>query len=66
MTNAHERAMDLIKQVQARRDAAGLKVTFLVAEPIGGYFYPFTAYAKDAEQAARWRGKARTEGTLIA
>lgn len=66
MTDAHDAAMDLIQRVQAHREAAGLKVTWMVKDEPDCEPRPFTAYAKDAEQAARWREKARAEGTLVA
>ena len=49
--------MDLIKGAQKRREEAGLKVSFMVMDDPGGEPRLFTAYAKDAEQAARWQEK---------
>jgi hypothetical protein len=50
-------AMDLIKRAQARREEAGFKVSYMVMDDPGREPRLFTAYAKDAEQAARWQEK---------
>ena len=56
MTNKdNDLGVDLIRAEQARRAAAGLKVTTIVNDGAGQR--EFTAYAKDAEQAARWRAQ---------
>lgn len=59
-------AMQLIEAVKAKREAAGLKVTWMVQDEPNSQPRPFTAYAKDATQADAWRSKARAEGTLVA
>jgi hypothetical protein len=56
-------ALDLIKATQKRREDAGLKVTWLITNEAEPRIYE--AYAKDAEQAKRWRETPHDDRTLI-